>query len=102
VREADTANDAAAAQDCTKLKFLDVVDDSSALHGIEQMDHIPWERVLFNLFQTVKEIPWDLMAGQARVVATVLGAVKTVRQARDCTAEVRWLKFWRLFSQIML
>ena len=46
--------------------------------------------------------PWDLMAGQARAVATVLGAVKTARQARDRTAEVRWLKFWRLFSQIML
>ena len=66
------------------------------------MDHIPWERVLFNPFQTVEEIPWDLMAGQARAVATVLGAVKTARQARDRTAEVRWLKFWRLFGQIML
>ena len=42
------------------------------------------------------------MAGQACAVATVLGAVKPARQARDRTVEVRWLKFWRLFGQIML
>ena len=36
------------------------------------------------------------------MVATVLGEVKTVQQACDRTMEVRWLKFWRLFSQIML
>ena len=101
-READTNDDTAAAWDHTKLKFPDVADEQSASRGIEQMDHIPWEHVLFNLFQTVEEIPWDLMDGQAHVVATVLGAVETVQQARDHTAEVCWLKFWRLFSQIML
>ena len=101
-RDADAADDAAAARDRAKPKFPDVADERSASRGIEQMDHIPWERVLFNPFQTVEEIPWDLMAGQARAVATVLGAVKTARQARDRTAEVRWLKFWRLFGQIML
>ena len=78
MREADTADDTAAAQDCAKLKFLDVTDKWSASRGIEQMDHIPWEHVLFNLFQVVEEIPWDLMAGQAHAVATVLGVVKTV------------------------
>ena len=42
------------------------------------------------------------MAGQVHMVATVLGAVKTVQQACDCTTEVCWLKFWCLFGQIML
>ena len=65
-RDADAADDAAAARDRAKPKFPDVADERSASRGIEQMDHIPWERVLFNPFQTVEEIPWDLMAGQAR------------------------------------
>ena len=56
-READATDDAAAARDCVKPKFPDVADKRSASREIEQMDHIPWERVLFNPFQTDEEIP---------------------------------------------
>ena len=66
------------------------------------MDHIPWDQVLFNPFTTVEDIPVELQVEVARATATVLSSAMAARRQGDEPNTARWLKFWRLFGQVML
>jgi hypothetical protein len=98
---ADEAN-AAAARDRANPGMPPVAPARALSNGIEQMDHIPWERTLFNPFGTPEELPIDLEVEFCRAARTVIRGFLDAQAAGDETTQVRWLKFWRLFGQIML